>query len=70
MNCLNEVDRTLAGLEQYAKHKAVKAEGDSQRAFCANRKRDCQEKPHSAECRTFVEEFRDAGLTDETPHKR
>jgi hypothetical protein len=57
MNCLIEVDRTLSVLARHAKHKAVESEAESQRAFCANRKRDCQERPQSAECRTFVEEF-------------
>lgn len=70
MNCLIEVDRTLATLARHAKGRAVQSEAESQRAFCANRKRDCQENPQSAECRTFVEEFIDSGLPEEVTRKR
>lgn len=71
MNCLIEVDRTLAGLAKHAKSKAVQSEAQSQRAFCMNRKRDCQDRPQTVECRTFVEEFINAGtIVGDVPGSR
>jgi len=63
MNCLNDVDKTISVLAGRAKIRAVQSEAESQRAFCANRKRDCKERPNSPECRTFVEEFRNTELS-------
>lgn len=57
MNCLIEVDRTMSKLAGVTNVRAVRAEAESQRAFCANRKRDCTANAESAECRIFVEEF-------------
>lgn len=62
MNCLIEVDNTLAELALKAKQKALKSEAESQRAFCANRKRDCLVRSTSPECRTFIEEFSQSKL--------
>lgn len=60
MNCLIEVDRTMAELSVKANTKAVRAEAESQKAFCANRKKDCKEAPTSAGCRVFLEEFKES----------
>ena len=57
MNCLIEVDRSMAELMRHANAKAVRAESKSQRAFCENRKKECKETPDSAGCSTFLEEF-------------
>jgi hypothetical protein len=57
MNCLIEVDKTMSNLAEVTNLKAVRVEVESQRTFCANRKRDCIINPESAECGIFVEEF-------------
>lgn len=57
MNCLIEVDKTMSNLAGVTNLKAVRVEVESQRTFCANRKRDCIVNPESAECGIFVEEF-------------
>jgi hypothetical protein len=64
MNCLIEVDKTMAALSGNADLKAVRIEAQSQRAFCDNRKRDCQAKRDSAECRTFISEFQQSVLVE------
>ncbi|MFN4895336.1 MAG: hypothetical protein ACK5GN_05995 [Pseudomonadota bacterium] len=69
MNCLIEADKTLAGLAGQVEVKALRAESESQRAFCNNRKRDCVTDARSAECRTFVEEFRTAELVESNSRK-
>lgn len=55
MNCLLEVDRTEDSISSSAK--ARKAEAETQRLFCENRKRECGVKKDGIDCRTFVEEF-------------
>jgi hypothetical protein len=55
MNCLLEIDRTEDSLE--LSHKARRAEVETQRLFCDNRKKDCTAKKDGLDCRTFVEEF-------------
>jgi hypothetical protein len=55
MNCLLEVDRTEDSISGSAK--ARKAEAETQRIFCENRKRECGVKKDGIDCRTFVEEF-------------
>lgn len=69
MNCLIEVDKTMAVLAGHANLKAVRAESQSQRAFCENRKRDCLGHQNSSECRTFIAEFRQSELVEGTAVK-
>lgn len=69
MNCLIEVDKTMSVLAGNSNIKAVRAESQSQRAFCENRKRDCLSKIDSAECRTFISEFQRTELVEDTTRR-
>jgi hypothetical protein len=55
MNCLLEVDKTEDSV--FSSRKARRAEADTQRLFCDNRKKECTAKRDGVDCRTFVEEF-------------
>jgi hypothetical protein len=57
MNCLIDVDNTLALLAKKAEAKVVQYESVSQRGFCENRRKDCNRDSLSADCQTFMEEF-------------
>jgi hypothetical protein len=57
MNCLIDVDSTIAELAKKAEAKVVQYEMESQRGFCEKRKRGCNKDSTAADCQTFMEEF-------------
>lgn len=57
MNCLIDVDNTLAVLAKKAEAKVVQSESVSQRGFCENRRKDCNKDSRSPDCQIFMEEF-------------